>query len=173
PLPGCQHTQWHSDAHRDDQRKQHERQRRFHALHNERADRPSTQYRRAKIATDNVEHPLAKADMDGLIQPQLATDTLDNLGRGLVAGNNQRRIAGRNIKKTEDEDSDDQHHRDGCQTSTNNVTDHRTSISRWAVVGGAAHHEQPWGKTWQQTTLLPCCGLDAADAMEFGKARME
>ncbi len=45
--------------------------------------------------------------------------------RRLVAGDDRRRIAGRDIEQAEDAECDDQHHRNGGQDAADDVGEHR------------------------------------------------
>ena len=61
---------------------------------------------------------------DRPVEAETDADQRDLLGVGVVAGDDRRRIAGRQAQHQEDEDGDDHHDRDGCEQAAQDVGEH-------------------------------------------------
>ncbi len=134
-LPGREHTDRHGDRHRQDQRDQHQRQRRLETLRDHRGDRKVGEDRVAEIAVQDLPDPFAEADQERPVEAEALADTRDIGGARLVAGDDRRRIARRDVEQAEHEQRHHAHDRDGCRDASNDVSEHGRNLRRWHAVG--------------------------------------
>ena len=130
-LPRRQHTQRDCDDDGKHYRQNHQRQRRFDALRDHVADRQVGEDRGAKIAVHDLPEPLAEPHEERPIKTKRGTDAFDVGGRGLIARDDRRGIAGRQIQQAEHEERNDKHYRNGGQDAPRGVGEH-------AVAAGSA-----------------------------------
>ena len=98
---------------------------------------------------------------DRLVEPEPLADVGDLLGVGVVAGDDGRRIAGRQAQHEEHEHRDDHHHRDGRGQPAQDVAEHRFRPIRCAA-GYAASVAEP----------APHCASVTGDVPEHRRRRL-
>ena len=68
--------------------------------------------------------PFAEAGEERPVEAEAPADLLDVLRRGLVAGDNSRRITRRDVEQAEHEQGDDPHDRDRRHDASDDVSEH-------------------------------------------------
>ena len=134
-LPGCDHAERHGDHHREDQRQHHQRQGRLDPQGDQLRNRQRGEDRGAEIALQHPEEPFAEADQIGAVEPEALADALDIGGRGLVAGDDGRRVARRDIEEREDEQRHESHDGDRRDDTSDDKSEHRDLDVRLSDAG--------------------------------------
>jgi hypothetical protein len=77
-----------------------------------------------EVATDQLRDPAAEAHEERLVEPELLADAPDVVaGRG-VAGEDRRRVAGREVEQQEDDERDHRHDDDGREQPPDYIGEH-------------------------------------------------
>ena len=118
------HAQRDRDQDGEAQRGGGERDGRLHALADQRGDRLVPEHRLAQVAADQRAEPDQELLPQGLVEAERLADLGDVLGRGVVAGDDGGRVAGRQVQEEEDEQRHDRHDRNHRNQASDDIGDH-------------------------------------------------
>ena len=106
-LPGREHAEADRERHGDEEGRQRERQRRLDALADELHHRLVREDRDAEIALHDGGGPAQELHRQRIVEAEALADAGDLLRARVVAGDDRRRIAGREMQQQEHEHADD------------------------------------------------------------------
>ena len=112
-LPRGDGSQRDGEQYRDEQCAERERYRRLQALRDHLCHRLAVVDGAAEVAAREVTQPGGELQRERAVEAELRPHLLDLLRGGLVAGNDGRRVAGREMQQPEDDHRHHRHHGDG------------------------------------------------------------